>query len=100
MTKKIKKIDLVNSVFEKNNVDRKIISNITDALLEEIKLNLENGSSIELRGFGTFELRLRKGRKEARNPKTGEKVSVPEHYVAFFKPGKELKENLLKLNKN
>ena len=47
---------------------------------------------IELRGFGTFEVRTRKGREKARNPKTGDLVAVDTHGVAVFRPGKELKD--------
>jgi integration host factor subunit beta len=46
---------------------------------------------VELRGVGTFEVRTRKGRSKARNPKTGEIVSVEDHGVAAFRPGRELK---------
>ena len=60
---------------------------------------LEKGSTIELRGFGTFEARLRKGRSVARNPKTGEKLSVEPHYVAAFRSGQILKEKLWNLKK-
>ena len=50
-----------------------------------------------MRGFGTFELRLRKGREKARNPKTGAPVSVEPHYVAAFRSGQELKNALWEL---
>lgn len=98
MAEKIKKKDFVNSIFEKKDIDKNIISDVIDSFLDELKINLQKKATIELRGFGTFELRLRKEKKIARNPKTGEKISVPEHYVAVFRPGRELKENLLKLN--
>jgi nucleoid DNA-binding protein len=45
------------------------------------------GKTVELRGFGTFEVKKRKGRKRARNPKTGENVAVKDHGVATFRPG-------------
>lgn len=88
---KMTKIDLVESVFTDTNVERKAVQEVVDSLLEKIKDALKNGSTIELRGFGTFELRVRKGREKARNPKTGEKVSVASHTVAIFRPGKDLK---------
>ena len=52
---------------------------------------LHRGQKIELRGFGSFRLRQREPRK-GRNPKTGDKVDVPPKKVPYFKPGKELKE--------
>ena len=68
-----------------------------ETLLENIKISLKDGATIELRGFGTFEPRLRKGRSRARNPKTGEQLSVAPHYVAAFRSGQELKNALWEL---
>ena len=63
-----------------------------DGVFEEIKTAILSGRTVELRGFGTFEVRVRKGRKRARNPKTGEPVSVADHGVAAFRPGRDLKK--------
>ena len=52
---------------------------------------LNKGEKIELRGFGSFRVRERNSRK-GRNPKTGAAVNIPAKRVAYFKPGKELKE--------
>jgi nucleoid DNA-binding protein len=52
---------------------------------------------VELRGFGTFEIRTRKGREKARNPKTGEVVPVQNHGVTVFRPGKDLKKKTWEL---
>ncbi|MCX8745014.1 integration host factor subunit beta [Snodgrassella sp. B3882] len=54
---------------------------------------LAKGQRIEIRGFGSFDLNHRPARL-GRNPKTGEKVAVPEKYVPHFKPGKELRERV------
>ena len=56
---------------------------------------LAKGQSFEIRGFGSFDLNHRPARL-GRNPKTGEKVAVPEKYVPHFKPGKELRERVNK----
>lgn len=94
---KLTKIDLVESVYLNTKVEKQQVQLVLDSLLDQIKSSLEIGKSIELRGFGTFELRLRKGRDKARNPKTGEVVSVEPHYVAVFRPGRELKQSLFDL---
>ena len=52
---------------------------------------MAQGGRVEIRGFGTFGLNYRPARV-GRNPKTGEKVSVPGKYVPHFKAGKELRE--------
>ena len=97
---KLKKNDLIESVYLNTKIEKHEIQVIFDSLLEQLKLSLENGKTIELRGFGTFEKRLRKGRSNARNPKTGEAVSVEPHYVSIFRPGKELKQILWDLPVN
>jgi integration host factor subunit beta len=88
---KITKAELVDRVYEKTGLNRKDIKVVADLLFESVKEALVEGAAIELRGFGTFEVRRRKGRTKARNPRTCEEVSVPEHGIAAFRPGRELK---------
>ena len=72
-------------------MNRREIHNLVDLFIDEIKTALVSRNVIELRGFGTFEVRIRKGRQKARNPKTGEILSVNSHGIASFRPGRELK---------
>ena len=76
---------------------------IVDTLVEETRRNLEKGTDgtlgrIELRNFGVFEVKKRAARK-ARNPRTGDKVFVPEKFVVTFKPGKEMEERVRELER-
>ena len=96
---KITKGDLVDAVYKSTDLEKQIIQKVIDSFLLHTRESLETGATIELRGFGTFEARLRKGRSEARNPKTGEKLSVEPHYVAAFRAGQLLKEKLWNLKK-
>lgn len=89
---KLTKAEIIERIYEKLGVNRKDIHNIVDEFFEEIKSGLSEDKVVELRGFGTFEIRTRKGRDRARNPKTGEIVPVSAHGVAVFRPGKELKQ--------
>jgi DNA-binding protein HU-beta len=52
---------------------------------------LKDGNGIEIRGFGSYKVK-KKNARQARNPKTGEQVFVPEHYVPTFKFSKEFKD--------
>ena len=52
---------------------------------------IQGDDKIELRGFGSFRVRRRRSR-QGRNPKTGDRVDVPEKRIPYFKPGKELKD--------
>ncbi|HEY8069376.1 MAG TPA: integration host factor subunit beta [Burkholderiales bacterium] len=62
-------------------------------ILDAMTHSLLNGHRIEIRGFGSFGLNYRPPRV-GRNPKSGEKVHVPEKYVPHFKAGKELRERV------
>lgn len=93
-SKKITKYDLVDLVRQDTGVERRVVQKVFDSILEHTKDSLKKGSTIELRGFGTFELRLRKARNKARNPKTGDVLSVPPHYVVVFRSGQDLKKTV------
>ena len=62
-------------------------------ILDAMTHSLLEGHRIEIRGFGSFGLNYRPPRV-GRNPKSGEKVHVPEKYVPHFKAGKELRERV------
>ena len=96
---KVTKSDLIDAVYKTTDVEKQDIQKVIDSFLLHTRESLEKGSTIELRGFGTFEVRLRKGRSVARNPKTGETLSVEPHYVAAFRAGQILKDALWKLKK-
>jgi len=63
---------------------------VVDTVFESMAAALAKGDRIEIRGFGSFEIRSRQPRL-GRNPKTGASVQVPEKKVPFFKVGKELR---------
>jgi integration host factor subunit beta len=65
------------------------VKTILDAMVEA----LSTGQRIEIRGFGSFSLNRRPPRI-GRNPKSGDKVMVPEKRVPHFKPGKALRERV------
>jgi len=88
---KFTKAEIIENIADDLEMNRKDIHNVVDALFDELKEALSADKIVELRGFGTFEIRTRKGREKARNPKTGEIVPVRAHGVAVFRPGKELK---------
>ncbi|HEX9179743.1 MAG TPA: integration host factor subunit beta [Burkholderiales bacterium] len=62
-------------------------------VLDAMAKALSQGNRIEIRGFGSFGLNYRPPRV-GRNPKSGEKVQVPEKFVPHFKAGKELRERV------
>ena len=89
---KLTKAEIIDNIYEELDIDRSDIHKVIDKLFDHLKDALGADQVIELRGFGTFEIRTRKGREKARNPRTGEIVPVDPHGVAVFRPGKQLKE--------
>ncbi|GAB4317987.1 MAG: hypothetical protein Kow0074_06940 [Candidatus Zixiibacteriota bacterium] len=89
------KADLVEICAEKTGLTRTDVAVTVDAFLDAVKSSLEQGKNIEIRGFGTFKVKLRKARK-ARNPRTGEEVPVPDRKVPVFKPSNEFKNLIVK----
>jgi integration host factor subunit beta len=87
----VTKADLVEDVIKVTRLPRKESEQIVEIVFESIISALQTGDKIEIRGFGSFRTRERRGRV-GRNPKTGEKVDVPAKRIPFFKPSKELKD--------
>jgi len=84
------KADLIEAVAADTELSRRSSEQVVTVFFDSIVESLCRGDKVELRGFGTFRLRHRRGRI-GRNPKTGESVQVPAKAVPFFKPGKELR---------
>ena len=66
---------------------------VVNTIFDCVRDSLKNGDKTEIRGFGSFRLRKREPRK-GRNPKTGEKVAIPEKNAPHFKPGLELRSRV------
>jgi len=75
------------------NFLKKDLEKLTDIILNEIKRALKRGDRVELRGFGVFSTNIQKA-SIRRNPKTGEKVNVPEKKTIHFKMAKEMFKKL------
>lgn len=88
------KSDLVDIISEKvKDLTRKDVDLIVSTVFDKMTHTLSEGERIEIRGFGSFEIRTRPAR-QGRNPKTGESVFVATRRVPFFKVGKELRERI------
>lgn len=88
------KSELIARIIELNpHLYQSDAERIVSTIFDEISQALTQGKRVELRGFGVFSTRRRQARS-GRNPRTGEKVSVPSKEVPFFKAGKKLKDRL------
>ena len=75
------------------NFLKKDLEKFTNIIFNEIKRTLKRGDRVELRGFGVFSTNIQKA-SIRRNPKTGEKVNVPEKKIIHFKMAKEMFKKL------
>ncbi len=87
------KSDLVNSLKNKTALTKKDAEKVVMAFFDTLAETMAKGDRVEIRGFGTFSVKKYKPYK-GRNPKTGEKISVPPKKLPFFKVGKGLKKKV------
>jgi integration host factor subunit beta len=88
------KSQLIERIAEKApDVPRREVEAIVNAVFDCMVEALRQGQRIEIRGFGSFAVKTRRPR-EGRNPKTGQRVSVPERRTLSFTVGKELRDRL------
>ena len=92
MTKK----EIVKTISEEIGLTQLKTKEIVQKTFDAIVETLVDERRIELRNFGVFEVKKRAARK-ARNPRTGQRVDVPEKFVVTFKPGKEMEEKVRRL---
>jgi DNA-binding protein HU-beta len=92
----VTKADIVDVIASATGLTKVETEAVVDGFISTVIETLKDGKNIEIRGFGSFKVKKRKGRI-ARNPRTGEQVKVDEHYVPLFKVSKELK-NLVNTN--
>lgn len=85
--------ELIDKVASKIGVTKREAKKAVECVFETITGCLSKGDAVRLVGFGTFGIRQRAAR-DARNPRTGEKIRVQAMSVPFFKAGKELKEKV------
>jgi integration host factor subunit beta len=83
------KAQFIEALSQKLDQNKQECERVLEAVLETVAGALQRDEKVDLRGFGTFKIRETKAR-QARNPRTGEAVSVPAKKVGTFKPGKEL----------
>lgn len=88
------KSELIEQMVQKaSHVSHKDMERIVNTVFDLMCGELKKGNRIELRGFGTFEVRVRRPR-QGRNPKSGASVDLGTRRVPFFKAGKELKDGV------
>src|SRR5512143_1212891 len=83
------KVDIVNEVSKIADITKVKAEVAVDAVFDAMRISMQRGDRIELRGFGVFQVKPRK-RGIGRNPRTGKEVRIPPGRTIRFKPGKDL----------
>ena len=87
------KNELITALHEKAGLTKKDAEKALAAFVEIVTDSLKAGEKVQLVGFGTFESKERPART-ARNPRTGEEITIPASKTASFKVGKALKDSI------
>jgi integration host factor subunit beta len=87
------KSELIEALAARADITLAKAEEIVDLFFNSITETLCRGDRVEIRGFGAFTVRVYKA-YEGRNPKTGEKITVPPKRLPFWKTGMELKQRV------
>ena len=92
MAKEMTKYELIDEIAEKACCTKLDARNMLNAFIDTVTEQLVQGNKVKLIGFGTFEVRDRKGGREGRNPRTNEPIQIEASRTPAFKVGKQLKD--------
>ncbi|MEK7818498.1 MAG: HU family DNA-binding protein [Bacteroidota bacterium] len=87
------KADIVEIIANGTGLTKVETEAVVNGFIQTVIQSLRDGKNIEIRGFGSFHIKKRKGRI-ARNPRTGEQVQIKDHFVPIFKISKDLKSTV------
>ena len=89
----VTKKEIAMKIAEETGIKQIYVKKVVQKTFDNIVGALMQGQTIELRNFGVFKVRVRKGRM-GRNPRTGDAVPIPDKKVVTFKPGLVMKEKV------
>jgi DNA-binding protein HU-beta len=87
----VTKADIVDVIASATGLTKVETEAVVDGFITTVISAMKEGRNIEIRGFGSFKVKKRKGRV-ARNPRTGAQVMVDEYFIPIFKVSKEMKQ--------
>ena len=90
------KADIVAKISDKKGLEKGDVQAVVEAFMEEVKMSLETGDNVYLRGFGSFIIKTR-AEKTGRNISKNTTIKIPAHNIPAFKPAKVFVE-AIKIN--
>ncbi len=85
------KADLIQAIADAANLSKADATRALDAFVDAVTEALKSDDTVSLVGFGTFGVKTR-GERQGRNPQTGDAITIKASKIAYFKPGKGLKD--------
>ena len=87
------KAEIVREIAEKTGVEKQVVLQVVEGMMESIRNSMINGEEVFLRGFGSFIIK-RRPRKVARNISKNTTIVIPAHNIPAFKPAKKFLEKI------
>ncbi len=87
------KAEIVSSISEKSGIEKADVLATVEAFMDEVKVSLEKGNNVYLRGFGSFIVKTR-AEKTGRNISKNTTIKIPAHNIPSFKPAKVFVEGV------
>ena len=87
------KAEIVSSISEKSGIEKADVLATVEAFMDEVKVSLEKGDNVYLRGFGSFIIKTR-AEKSGRNISKNTTIKIPAHNIPSFKPAKVFVEGV------
>ena len=87
------KAEIVTEIAGKTGIEKQVVMQVVEGMMETIKTSMINGEEVFLRGFGSFIIKHR-AEKTARNISKNTTIVIPAHNIPAFKPAKSFMEKL------
>lgn len=87
------KAEIVAEIAAKAGIEKQVVMQVVEGMMETIKTSMSNGEEVFLRGFGSFIIKHR-AEKTARNISKNTTMIIPAHNIPAFKPAKSFVEKL------
>lgn len=87
------KAEIVREIAEKTGVEKQVVMQVVEGMMESIRNSMINGEEVFLRGFGSFIIK-RRAKKVARNISKNTTIVIPAHNIPAFKPAKSFLEKI------
>lgn len=84
------KAEIVREIADKTGIEKQVVMQIVEGMMESIRNSMINGEEVFLRGFGSFIIK-RRAQKTARNISKNTTIVIPAHNIPAFKPSKSFR---------